>query len=111
MKTPSPLHEITSELSGEFGSRPIARQRVLEWMGTDDIECIGALHSLITDHYDRIQPRSCSTHTCICTVDRRRWPKGTEPWTSAGPSRRCYVLINAATTGVVSGTGPTPFNL
>lgn len=56
MKTPSPLQEIMSELTGDAGGRPIARQRVLEWMRTDDIECMGALHSLITDHYDRIQP-------------------------------------------------------
>lgn len=56
MKMPSALQEITSELAGEFGPRPIARQRVLEWMRVDDIECMGALHSLITDHYDRIQP-------------------------------------------------------
>jgi len=56
MKTPSRLQEITSELTGESGSQPIARQRVLEWMQTDDIDCMGALHSLITDHYDRIQP-------------------------------------------------------
>jgi hypothetical protein len=51
-----PLEEITSELTGEFGSRPIARDRVLEWMHTDDIECMGAIYSLISDHFDRIQP-------------------------------------------------------
>jgi hypothetical protein len=56
MNTPSPLQEITSELTGEFGSRPIARQRVLDWMQTDDIECMGAIHSVITEHYDRVQP-------------------------------------------------------
>lgn len=56
MNTSSRLQEITSELTGEFGSRPIPRHRVLEWMQTDTIECMGGLHSLITDHYDRIQP-------------------------------------------------------
>ena len=56
MKMPSPLEEITSELTGEFGCRLIARKRVLQWMRTYDIDCMGALHSLITDHYDRIQP-------------------------------------------------------
>ena len=56
MKTPGPLQEITAELTGESGSRPIARQRMLEWMRTDDIECMGALYSLIADHFDRIQP-------------------------------------------------------
>jgi hypothetical protein len=61
MKTPSPLHEITSELTGEFGSRPIARQRVLEWMQTDDIECMGPLHSLIADHTIGFNRRCNST--------------------------------------------------
>jgi hypothetical protein len=56
MKTPPPLVEITSELNHEFGRRPIPRDAVLEWMRTDDIESMGALHVLITDEYDRIQP-------------------------------------------------------
>jgi len=54
--TPRPLEEITSELIGESGRRPIPRARVLEWMRTDDIESMGALHVLITDEYDRIHP-------------------------------------------------------
>jgi hypothetical protein len=56
MNTPGLLRDIISELTGESGDRPIGRQRVLEWMRTDDIECIGAIYSLITDHFDRIQP-------------------------------------------------------
>ena len=73
MKTSSTLQEITSELTGEFGSRPIARQRVLEWMQTDDIECMGALHSLITDQYDRIQPalRFDEYHSFVLSYCRR----------------------------------------
>jgi hypothetical protein len=50
------LKEITSELTAESRGGPIARQRVLEWMRTDDIECMGAIYSLISDHFDRIQP-------------------------------------------------------
>ena len=56
MKTPHPLQEIISELTGESGTRSIPRQRVLDWMGTDDIECMGAIFCLITGHFDRIQP-------------------------------------------------------
>jgi hypothetical protein len=53
---PHPLQEIVSELTGEAGSRPIARQRVLDWMRTGDIECMGAIHALITGHFARIEP-------------------------------------------------------
>jgi hypothetical protein len=56
MTTPGLLQDIISELTGESGNRPIARQRMLEWMRADDIECMGAIYSLITDHFDRIQP-------------------------------------------------------
>jgi hypothetical protein len=56
MKEPGLLQDIIPELTGESGTHPIARQRVLEWMRTDDIECMGAIYSLITDHFDRIQP-------------------------------------------------------
>jgi hypothetical protein len=56
MNTPGPLRDIISELTGESGNGPIERQRVLEWMRTDDIDCMGAIYSLITDHFDRIQP-------------------------------------------------------
>ena len=56
MKTPGLLQDIISELTGESGNRLIAQQRMLEWMRADDIECMGATYSLITDHFDRIQP-------------------------------------------------------
>ena len=56
MSSPNRLLEgITAELTGESGA-PIARDRVLEWMRTDDIECMGAVYSLISDHFDRIDP-------------------------------------------------------
>jgi hypothetical protein len=56
METPGPLQDVVSQLTGESCNRPVARQRVLEWMRTDDIECMGAVYCLITDHFDRIQP-------------------------------------------------------
>ena len=56
MKDPGLLEEITLELTSEPGGRAIPRQRVLEWMRTGDIECMGAIYSLISDDFDRIQP-------------------------------------------------------
>jgi len=53
---PDPLDDIIAELTYESTTRTIARQRVLEWMQTNDIECMGATYSLITDCFDRIQP-------------------------------------------------------
>ena len=43
MTTPGPLRDIISVLAGEFVNGPIERDRVLEWMRTDDIECMGAI--------------------------------------------------------------------
>jgi hypothetical protein len=48
--------EIIAELTDESRTTPIARNRVLEWMRAEDIESMGALYSLITDHFSRIQP-------------------------------------------------------
>jgi hypothetical protein len=56
MEMPGPLQDIIAELTSESGTPPVARQRVLEWMRTDDIECMGAIYSLVTDHLDRIEP-------------------------------------------------------
>ncbi len=56
MKMPGPPQDLISELTGESGHGPIARDRVIEWMRTDDIESMGAIYSLIADHFDRIEP-------------------------------------------------------
>ena len=56
MSAPRPLEDVVAELSVESGNAPIPRDRVLEWMRTDDIESMGAIYSLITDHFSRIQP-------------------------------------------------------
>jgi len=56
MDTRGPLQEIVAVLALESSSESIPRQRVLEWMRTDDLESMGALYSLITDHVSRIHP-------------------------------------------------------
>ena len=56
MSTPEPLEDVVAELSADSRNGTVPRDRVLEWMRTDDIESMGAIYSLITAHFSRIHP-------------------------------------------------------